>query len=92
MMVNIDIGKWVVLTGKGGHVHHQCAVLPVVHMILVLGSDDGVVMETMPGEEGFCLGVSKSGKSIVGSNDCRVFALLNQEGPNAIVTMVPLHS
>lgn len=84
-------GKGVVLTGEGRHVHHQGAVLPVVHVAPVLGGDDGVVVETVPGEEGFCLGVSKSEKSIVGSDNSRVLALLYQEGPDAIVTTVPLH-
>ena len=81
----------MVLTGEGRHVHHQCAVLPVVHVAPVLGGDDGVVMETVSGEEGFCLGVGKGEKSVVGSNNGRVLALLYQEGPDAIVMTVPLH-
>lgn len=86
------VKEGAVLTGEGRCVHHQCAVLPVVHVTSVLGSDDGVIVETVPGKECFCLGVSKSKKSIVGSNNCWILALLYQEGPNAIVTMVSLNS
>ena len=93
MKIDISVvDEGVVLTGEGRCVHHQCTVLPVVHMTPVLGSDDGVITETVPGKECFSLGVSKSKKSIVGSNDCWIFALLHQEGPNAIATIVSLHS